>query len=47
MEANEITSIQHLFEISIEELLQISTFPYRLLTEWLSLRDRFNLLIEN
>jgi hypothetical protein len=47
MEANEIASIQNLFQISIDELLQMSTFPYRLLTEWLSLRDRFNLLIEN
>jgi len=47
MEANEITSIQNLFEISVEELLQMSNFPYRLLTEWVFLRDRFNLLIEN
>ncbi len=47
MEANEITSIQNLFKISIDELLQMSNFPYRLLTEWVSLRDRFNLLIEN
>jgi hypothetical protein len=47
MGANEITSIQNLFEISIGHLLQMPNFPYRLLTEWVSLRDRFNLLIEN
>lgn len=47
MEANEITSIQKLFEISIDELVQMQNFPYRLLKEWVSLRDKFNLLIEN
>lgn len=47
MEANCITSIQKLFDISIDELVQMPNFPYRLLNEWVSLRDKFNLLIEN
>ena len=47
MEANSITSIQNLFEISIDELVMMQNFPYRLLKEWVSLRDKFNLLIEN
>lgn len=47
MEANEIASVQKLFEIPIDQLVLMSNFPYRLLTEWVSLRDKFNLLIEN
>ena len=47
MEANEITSIQKLFEISIDELVTMTNFPYRLLNEWVQLRDKFNLLFEN
>jgi hypothetical protein len=47
MEANGITSIQALFEISIDELVKMSNFPHRLLKEWVSLRDKFNLLCEN
>lgn len=47
MEANDITSIQQMFEIPIDQLVLMSNFPYRLLTEWVSLRDRFNLLVEN
>ncbi|MCW3115108.1 MAG: hypothetical protein JWR18_3504 [Segetibacter sp.] len=47
MEANGITSIQQLFEISIDNLVLMQSFPFRLLKEWVSLRDKFNLLIEN
>jgi hypothetical protein len=47
MESNEIMSIQKLFEIPIDQLVVMSNFPYRLLTEWVSLRDKFNLLFEN
>lgn len=47
MEANEIKSIKELFEIPIDELVLMPNFPYRLLREWVSLRDKFNLLIEN
>ena len=47
MEANKITSIQKLYEIPIKELVMMPDFPYRLLEEWVCLRDKFNLLIEN
>lgn len=47
MEVNNITSIQNLFEIPIDSLVLMSNFPYRLLSEWVTLRDKFNLLIEN
>ncbi len=47
MEANEITSVKNLFDISIDQLVMMSNFPYRLLNEWLTLRDKFNLLCEN
>ncbi len=47
MEANYIRSVHDLFAISIDQLVAMPDFPYRLLTEWVSLRDRYNLLIEN
>lgn len=47
MEANEINTIPELFEISIEELITKPDFPFRLLTEWVTLRDKFNFLHEN
>ncbi|WP_147204290.1 hypothetical protein [Segetibacter aerophilus] len=47
MEANQISSIKNLFEISIVDLVQMPNFPLRLLAEWVTLRDLFNLLIEN
>lgn len=47
MEANDIPTIQNLFEISIAELVMMQNFPYRLLTEWVTLRDKYNLLVEN
>lgn len=47
IEANEINSIQTLFQISVEELLRMPSFPFQLLNEWTYLRDKFNLLSEN
>lgn len=47
MEANFIASIHDLFSIAIDDLVSMPDFPYRLLNEWVSLRDRYNLLIEN
>lgn len=47
MEANEIDSIPELFSISIEQLVTKSDFPYRLLSEWVLLRDKYNFLHEN
>jgi hypothetical protein len=47
MEANCITSVAQLFEIKIEKLVLMPNFPYRLLEEWLTLRDKFNFLCEN
>ena len=47
MEANDIFSIPLLFEIEIGKLILMPDFPYRLLEEWLMLRDRFNFLHEN
>ena len=47
MEANDIESIQELFKIQLDSLIRRPDFPHRLLTEWVTLRDRFNLLHEN
>lgn len=47
MEANNIQSIPRLFDIKIDELVLLPDFPYRLLDEWVTLRDRFNFLNEN
>ncbi|HEX8460016.1 MAG TPA: hypothetical protein VF623_01245 [Segetibacter sp.] len=47
MEANSIKSVQQLFDISIDSLVMKPDFPYRLLIEWVTLRDKFNLLHEN
>jgi hypothetical protein len=47
MEANKIMSIPGLFEIKIDKLVLLPTFPYRLLDEWISLRDKYNYLSEN
>ncbi len=47
MEANNIQSIPRLFDIKIDELVLLPDFPYRLLAEWVTLRDRFNFLNEN
>ena len=47
MEANSIKSVGQLFEIAIDDLVLMPDFPYRLLKEWVSLHDKFNLLCEN
>jgi hypothetical protein len=47
MEANDIQGVNHLFEISLHDLVLMPDFPYRLLKEWVSLRDKYNLLCEN
>ncbi|MDB5250622.1 MAG: hypothetical protein JWQ40_5016 [Segetibacter sp.] len=47
MEANELSTVEQLFEIPIDKLVLRPDFPYRLLHEWVMLRDKFNLLWEN
>jgi hypothetical protein len=47
MEAHQIPSIPELFEIRINSLVLMPDFPYRLLEEWVSLRDKYNFLNEN
>jgi hypothetical protein len=47
MEANDIENIRELFNIPINSLIRRPDFPHRLLNEWVTLRDRFNLLNEN
>ena len=47
MEGNHICSVTQLFEIKIDRLIVMPDFPYRLLEEWVLLRDRFNFLGEN
>jgi len=47
MEANSINSIPQLFAIPIDTLIKKRDFPHRLLNEWVTLRDKFNLLHEN
>lgn len=47
MEAHNISSIPSLFEIALHDLVVMPDFPYRLLLEWVSLRDKYNLLFEN
>ncbi len=47
MEANDINTIPQLFEVRIDELITKPDFPYRLLNEWVTLRDKFNFLHEN
>lgn len=47
MEANNINSIPQLFQIKINKLIMMPDFPFRLLEEWVELRDKFNYLGEN
>lgn len=47
MEAHEITSIRQLFDIKLSELVLLPDFPFRLLDEWVILRDKFHVLCEN
>ncbi len=47
MEAHQINSIPELFELSLSNMVLMPDFPFRLLIEWMSLRDKFNLLFEN
>ena len=47
MDSNNIQSIPRLFDIKIDQLVQKPDFPYRLLEEWLMLRDRLSFLSEN
>lgn len=47
MEANKIGSIPKLFDIKIDKLVLMPDFPFRLLDEWITLRDKYNFLNEN
>lgn len=44
MEAHNINSIAQLFDIPLYNLVIMPGFPYRLLNEWVFLRDKFNFL---
>ena len=47
MQKNFINNFDDLFQIPLNKLVLIPNFPYRLLIEWVLLRDKFNLLCEN
>lgn len=47
MDKNYLISFEDLFEIPLDKLVIMPDFPYRLLGEWVLLRDKFNLLCEN
>ena len=47
MDTNYLVSFEDLFEIALEKLVIMPDFPYRLLSEWVLLRDKFNLLCAN
>jgi hypothetical protein len=47
MEANDIKTVPMLFQIPLNTLVLKPDFPYRLLQEWVLLRDKYNFLSEN
>ena len=47
MEANSIKSVKQLFQIPLSQVILMEDFPYRLLEEWVTLKDRFQVLCEN